>query len=153
MHFWPGSWKELKNGLEWTQIYFSAFSMVVCHLFSSNGLDRIFWSWCSSCFIWLKQTWKHFYIIHRWDLTSYLLGVQLWSLLASQSLQHRSNALEMNYPSSAGVSVWYCHNLPASSHCSIQGLTWILSGIHLSGSIVHLVHEETWSWKNLRVEC
>ena len=131
----------------------SGSSVVFCYRFLGNGLERNLWSWCLSCFLWLKLTWKHFYIIHEWDLTSYLLGVQWLSPLSSWSLEHRSNGLEMTDLSSAGVSVWYCHNLPVSHHHNIQGLSWIFSGIHLLGSLVCSVHEETWSWKNLKVEC
>ena len=103
------SWKDSDLLLCFLHVCFAIY-------FQASGLERNLWSWCLSCFLWLKQTWKYFCIIHEWDLTLYLLGVQLWSPLASWSLQHRSNGLERTYLSSAGVSVWYCHDLPASHH-------------------------------------
>ena len=53
------------DGLERTWMQLSGSSVVFCHLFSGNDLERNLWSWCLSCFLWLKLTWKHFYIIHK----------------------------------------------------------------------------------------
>ena len=141
------SWKDLDATL-WF------LSGVLPSIFKCNGLEKNLWSWCLSCFLWLKQAWKHFCIIHKWDLTSYLLGVHYDYLLCQLGLYNvEVMVLKWLIWGSAGVSVWYCHDLPASHHRNIQDLSWILSGIHLLGSLVQLVHEETWSWKDLRVKC
>ena len=116
------------------------------------------WSWKEflglfSVFSIAKQTLRYFYTTLIWDLTWCSLGVQWWSPVVFLSLQHRNNGLEMTYPSNAEVSVWYSHDLSASCHCSIQELSWILSGVLVLGSCLHPVHEETWSWKNVKEEC
>ena len=59
----------------------------------------------------------------------------------------------MTFPSNAEVSVWYCHDLSASHHHNIRVSSWILSGILVWGNHLHLVHEETWPWKNLKEGC
>ena len=43
----------------------------------------------------------------------------------------------MAFLSNAEVSVWYCHDLSASCCCSIQELSWILSGILVLGNHSH----------------
>ena len=45
VHFGPWSWKNLMNGLERTQIYFSASSVMVCHKYLVDGLERSCSSW------------------------------------------------------------------------------------------------------------
>ena len=59
----------------------------------------------------------------------------------------------MTFLSNAGVSVWYCHDLPASCHHNILTLSWSLSGILVLSSHLCLVHEETWPWKNSKEGC
>ena len=40
LHFWLWFWEILMNGLERTQVYFSASSIMVCHQYLVNGLER-----------------------------------------------------------------------------------------------------------------
>ena len=57
VYFGMWSWKNLMNGLERTQIYFSASSVVVCHQYLINDFERSCWSCYFLCFLWLKWTW------------------------------------------------------------------------------------------------
>ena len=61
--------------------------------------------------------------------------------------------LKWTFLSNAEVWAWYCHGLSASHHHNIWVSSWILSGILVLGNHLHLVHEETWPWKNLKEGC
>ena len=94
-------------------------------------------------------------VLHKTWIRPNLILAGCLTMISFMSLflRRKNDDLEMTFWSSVEVVVWCFHSLLISCHHSIQDSFWILWGILLLGSLLCLVHGETFAWKNLKAIC